>query len=122
MTKHPPADDTEATLAALAYLPGLAPVLYLTLAPGRGQRFLRYHIGHAFLLALASFLALGLVALIGLLPQAPAFAYAFLGIGMSVVLIGSTVLHLVAGVQAYRKRFVVLPILTPLYYRLSRHR
>ncbi|MBC7544630.1 MAG: hypothetical protein H7338_18060 [Candidatus Sericytochromatia bacterium] len=117
MTKHPPADDSEATMAALAYMPGLAPLIYLSLETGKPQYFIRYHIAHALLLNTISFVALVIVACLGFIPEAPAWIYLVMGVGISLVLIVSTVVHTLAAVQAYRSRLIVLPGITQLYYR-----
>lgn len=118
MMQHPPSDDTEATLAAIAYVPGVAPLVWLTLETGRPQQFLRYHVAHAMMLTGATLGAIVLVALLGFVSSAPAAMYLVLGLGISGIILAGTLLHGLAALQAYRKRLVVLPLLTPLYYRL----
>jgi predicted neutral ceramidase superfamily lipid hydrolase len=117
MIKHPPADDSEATLAAMAYIPGLALFVWLTLETGKSQYFLRYHVIHAVLLNLTSLLALLLAATLGFIPSAPTSVYMIMGVAIVMTLVVASLVHGIAAMQAYRKRLVVLPLLTPLYYR-----
>jgi hypothetical protein len=117
MIKHPPADDTEATLAAMAYIPGLAVFVWLSLEKGKPQYFLRYHVIHALLLNGASFLALLLAASLGFVPGAPTSVYLIMGGAIVLTLLIALLAHGLAAMQAYRKHLVVLPLLTPLYYR-----
>lgn len=117
MIKHPPADDTEATLAAMAYIPGLAVFVWLTLERGKPQFFLRYHVIHALLLNGASLIALLLSATPGFVPGAPNSLYMIMGVAIVLTLLVASLVHGLAAMQAYRKRLIVLPLLTPLYYR-----
>jgi uncharacterized membrane protein len=117
MTKHPPADDSEATMAALAYMPGLAPFIYLSLETGKPQYFIRYHIAHAMLLNGLSLGVLVLAACLGFIPGAPTIIYLLMGGTISLVLLAATIIHTLAAVQAYRRRLIVLPLITPIYYR-----
>jgi predicted neutral ceramidase superfamily lipid hydrolase len=117
MIKHPPADDTEATLAAIAYIPGLAPFVWLSLERGKPQYFLRYHVIHALLLNTASLLALLAAAALGFIPSATTPIYMIMGLAIVGTLLVAMFVHGMAAMQAYRKRLIVLPLLTPLYYR-----
>jgi hypothetical protein len=117
MIKHPPADDTEATLAAIAYIPGLAPLVWLSLERGKPQYFLRYHVIHAVLLNIASLLALLAAAALGWVPSATTTIYMVMGLAIVGTLVVAMFAHGMAAMQAYRKRLIVLPLLTPLYYR-----
>lgn len=114
----PPADDSERMTAAIAYIPGVAPLLWLFGQLKQGT-FVRYHTLHAVLIgpvALVALVAAGLIAA-GLSLAHYGWGLLF-GLFLFLGWLGVIALHTWCAVLAYRGQYVVLPVVTPLYYRL----
>lgn len=114
----PPADDSERATAAIAYIPGVAPLLWAFGLLKQGS-FVRYHTLHAVLIGPVALLAL---VLLGFVAAGLTLAHYGFGLFFGVLLIlgvlGVVAVHAWCAILAYRGKYVVLPVVTALYYRL----
>lgn len=121
MEDHSSHSEDELSVAAIAYIPPMC-LLFYPWRRWRKNYFTHYHIAHAILLNISNILLLSvIVALNFWLAGWTGYSFILLLISGGVIatsLLGTATLLFFCAYQAYRGRFVVLPLLTRLYYGL----
>lgn len=113
--------EDELTVAAIAYIPPMCLLFYLW-RRWRSNYFTHYHMAHAILLHMSNILLLGLIVVFNFWVAGwTGYSFLLLLISGSIIassLLGTATMLFFCAYQAYRGRFVVLPLLTRLYYGL----